>query len=205
MEVGATITRGFILLSQEKRTGDPTLCFVLHHMGFFVRLRLRERPVGSYPHLFTLTQLALGGIFSVTLSVTWDLHPRCPRFHGACCLTVFGLSSGKTGVEPAITRHNWESSTERGPVPGRNRSALVENPESPPLFLLCRSDLLPRQVSGFSEKRDSWCARPGEGGRKCENLASVARVAPEPRFCDESQQICATLSVRFPRGFRQQH
>jgi hypothetical protein len=28
---------------------QPSLCFVLHHMGFFVRLRLRECPVGSYP------------------------------------------------------------------------------------------------------------------------------------------------------------
>ena len=32
-----------------KRAGNSSLCFVLHHMGFFVRLRLRERPVGSYP------------------------------------------------------------------------------------------------------------------------------------------------------------
>ena len=36
-----------------------------------------------------------GGLFSVTLSVTWDLHPKYPRFHEACRLPVFGLSSGE--------------------------------------------------------------------------------------------------------------
>jgi hypothetical protein len=59
----------------------------------------------------------LGGVFSVTLSVTRDLRPGRPRFHGACCLTVFGLSSGKTSIKPAITRHDLENSTERGRVP----------------------------------------------------------------------------------------
>ena len=49
--------------------------------------------------------MVLGGIFSVTLSVTRDSRPGRPRFHGACCLSVFGLSSGKTSVKPAITRH----------------------------------------------------------------------------------------------------
>jgi len=50
--------------------------------------------------------MVLGGIFSVTLSVARDSRPGRPRFHGACCLSVFGLSSGKTSVKPAITRHD---------------------------------------------------------------------------------------------------
>ncbi len=49
MMPGATITRGLLPLSREKRAGNSSLCFVLHHMGFFVRPRLREDPVGSYP------------------------------------------------------------------------------------------------------------------------------------------------------------
>ncbi len=69
-------------------------------------------PFHPYPALSVL-----GGIFSVTLSVTRDLHSRRPRFHGACCLAVFGLSSGKTGVKPAITRHDDENNTERVRVP----------------------------------------------------------------------------------------
>ena len=45
----ATITRGFLPGFPGKRAGNPSLCFVLHHMGFFVRSRLREDPVGSCP------------------------------------------------------------------------------------------------------------------------------------------------------------
>ena len=37
----------------------------------------------------------MGGLFSVTLSVTRDLHPGYPRFHEACRPPVFGLSSGE--------------------------------------------------------------------------------------------------------------
>src|SRR3984957_1446135 len=43
------LPEGFFPLSREKRAGNSSLCFVLHHMGFFVRSRLREDPVGSYP------------------------------------------------------------------------------------------------------------------------------------------------------------
>jgi hypothetical protein len=42
-----------------------------------------------------LTTSPAGGLFSVTLSVTWDSHPKYPRFHKACCPSVFGLSSGE--------------------------------------------------------------------------------------------------------------
>src|ERR1700724_904449 len=41
--------RFFFSLALEKRAGNSSLCFVLHHMGFFVRSRSREDPVGSYP------------------------------------------------------------------------------------------------------------------------------------------------------------
>jgi hypothetical protein len=67
----------------------------LHHMGFFVRPRLREDPVGSYPAFSPLPgTLMPGGLFSVTLSVTRDSHPGHPRFHEAYRPVVFGLSSG---------------------------------------------------------------------------------------------------------------
>jgi hypothetical protein len=49
--------------------------------------------------------MVLGGLFSVTLSVTRDLHPGRPRFHKACRPLVFGLSSGKIHFQPAIAFH----------------------------------------------------------------------------------------------------
>jgi hypothetical protein len=51
-----------------------------------------------------LTTSPAGGLFSVTLSVTWDSHPKYPRFHKACCPSVFGLSSGEI-FPPAIACH----------------------------------------------------------------------------------------------------
>ena len=41
-------------LRGENRAGDPYLCFVLHRMGFLMRPRLHEGPVGSYPAFSTL-------------------------------------------------------------------------------------------------------------------------------------------------------
>ena len=67
--------------------------------------------------------MVLGGMFSVTLSVTQDLHPGRPRFHGACCLPVFGLSSGDTSVKPAITRHGRETNTKSASCPRNKRYA----------------------------------------------------------------------------------
>jgi hypothetical protein len=160
-------------------------------MGFFMRLRLRGAPVGSYPTFSPLlaglvvsgrlsvvgqispelranrrlsaffptpvsffllatenrllTTSPAGGLFSVTLSVTWDSHPKYPRFHKACCPSVFGLSSGEK-FTPAITCHSrqgyhregWRStfgdqrSTFRGAlwssfsfVPDLSRSSIV--------------------------------------------------------------------------------
>ena len=99
-------------LRRKNRAGDPFLCFVLHRTGFLMRPRLHEGPVGSYPAFSTLPrttfrrQRALnfavslrpkvvrGGIFSVILSVPWSFRPKLPRFREACCLLVFGLSSG---------------------------------------------------------------------------------------------------------------
>ena len=131
---GATITRGFLPAFAGERAGDPSLCSVLHHMGFFVRLRLREArwaltpPFQPYPapplcHFDSSARytngakVVLGGIFSVTLSVARNLHLGRPRFHEACCLPVFGLSSGKTGVKPAIARHSPQDSMERNRLP----------------------------------------------------------------------------------------
>jgi hypothetical protein len=114
---GATITRGALpaFAGKAGRLPFPLLCLAPH--GVFRAAPLTRTPGGLLLRLFTLTQLAPGGVFSVTLSVVRDFHPGRPRFHGACCLPVFGLSSGQTGAQPAITRHNRKISTERVPVP----------------------------------------------------------------------------------------
>ena len=60
-----------------------------------------RRAVGSYPAFSPLPRHAKakqGGIFSVTLSVDPDLHRDRPRFPGADCPMVSGLSS------PPLTR-----------------------------------------------------------------------------------------------------
>lgn len=48
---------------------------------------------GLLPRLFTLTWLAPGGMFSVTLSMTGRLRFQPPRLHAARCPVVSGLSS----------------------------------------------------------------------------------------------------------------
>ena len=42
-------------------------------------------PGGLLPRHFTLIPPTRDGIFSVTLSVSSNLRPRCPRFRTACC------------------------------------------------------------------------------------------------------------------------
>ena len=100
-----------------------------------MRPRLHESPVGSYPAFSTLLRtiferqarsqfrvslrpkMVRGGMFSVILSVIWDLGPKFPRFREACCLLVFGLSSGTTRVAPATTYHKAERNTKNRPIP----------------------------------------------------------------------------------------
>ena len=61
---------------------------------------------GLLPHLFTLTlRQAEGGLFSATLSVGRGSRPGCPRFHGACCLVVSGLSSATHGRNRGHSDH----------------------------------------------------------------------------------------------------
>ena len=67
--------------------------FCLAPHGVFPAIQLTLRPGGLLPRLFTLIPRARDGIFSVTLSVNRPLRADRPRFRGACCLTVFGLSS----------------------------------------------------------------------------------------------------------------
>jgi hypothetical protein len=57
--------------------------------------------------------MVLGGLFSVTLSVTRDLHPGRPRFHEACRPLVFGLSSGENNFKPAIACHIEKNTIDR--------------------------------------------------------------------------------------------
>ena len=95
---GATNTRGFSSSRSrgKNQAGDPFLCFVLHRMGFLLQPHLRDGPVGSYPAFSTLlyTQGVQGGMFSVILSIVRSFRLGLPRFREACCLSVFGLSSG---------------------------------------------------------------------------------------------------------------
>ena len=51
------------------------------------------------------------------LSVIWGLRPKFPRFREACCLLVFGLSSGATQVTPATTYHKPKRNTKNHAVP----------------------------------------------------------------------------------------
>jgi hypothetical protein len=46
-------------LRGKNRAGDPILCFVLHRMGFLMRPRFHEGPVGSYPAFSTLPRTIL--------------------------------------------------------------------------------------------------------------------------------------------------
>jgi len=62
-------------------------CSALHHPWFVIPLGY-PKSGGLLPRLFTLTPLAQGGIFSVTLSVNSDLHRSCPQ------LSQGGLSCG---------------------------------------------------------------------------------------------------------------
>jgi hypothetical protein len=125
----------------------PLLCLAPH--GVFHAAPLTRMPGGLLPRLFTLTRhhpapfpglipdrflcytwkwcwMVPGGIFSVTLSVTQDSRPGRPRFRGACCLPVFGLSSGPTTVKPATARHGPENNMNRSCTP------VSVSPESGP-------------------------------------------------------------------------
>src|SRR5271166_4837896 len=109
MGLGATITRGFLPASAGKAGRQPSLCFVLHHMGFFVRLRLRECPVGSYPAFSPL--------------------PSTIRHHPAWCWMVPG-GAGRyifcdTVRHPGFT--SWAPPISRGMLPFGVRTFLWQN------------------------------------------------------------------------------
>jgi hypothetical protein len=101
--------RGSSRIRGKKRAGNPPSALSCTTWGFscgsaYANARWAlTPPFHPYP---APSWMVLGGIFSVTLSVTRDLRSGRPRFHGACCLPVFGLSSGKTSVKPATTRHD---------------------------------------------------------------------------------------------------
>ncbi len=122
---GATITRGCFPAFAGKTSGQlfPLFCLAPH--GVFRVIPLARRSGGLLPRLFTLTRQLMvpGGIFSVTLSVTRNLHPGYPRFHEACRLPVFGLSSGVNKFQPAIACHVWQSNTKRDGDPAGHLEA----------------------------------------------------------------------------------
>ncbi len=112
--LGATITRGFLPASAGKVGRQPSLCFVLHHMGFFVRLRLRERPVGSYPAFSPLPSTTLG------LTVLWNQRLLGRAKSGAgryiFCDTI---------RHPGFT--SWAPPISRGMLPFGVRTFLWQN------------------------------------------------------------------------------
>jgi hypothetical protein len=64
------LPEGLFPLTRKKRAGNPALCFVLHRMGFFVRSRLREDPVGAYPAVSPLpSTISCQGSFSNELKL----------------------------------------------------------------------------------------------------------------------------------------
>jgi hypothetical protein len=67
----------------------------------------RAGPGGLLPRHFTLIPHRRDGIFSVTLSVTSNLRPRCPRFRTACCFP---------GVRTFLYRTRFEHSSDRLPT-----------------------------------------------------------------------------------------
>jgi hypothetical protein len=110
-------------LRGKNRAGDPILCFVLHRMGFLMRPRLHEGPVGSYPAFSTLprtilarsgsllepatpTKMVRGGIFSVILSVIWSFCPKSPRFSRGmlpCGVRTFLWHNKELHQRPPVT------------------------------------------------------------------------------------------------------
>jgi hypothetical protein len=202
---GATITRGFFPHSREN--GQATLPSALSctTWGFSCGYAC-AKPGGLLPRLFNLTRhypcailtrvftrytngakVVLGGIFSVTLSVARDLHLGRPRFHEACRLMVFGLSSGKTGVKPAIARHGRHYSMEPHRLPA--------SPQKSPAG---SSDEL--IAGGNAEKR-----RKCREGVNCKRFSCSGCRSPRERipigvdrFYGETGEICANLFVHFP-------
>jgi hypothetical protein len=116
--------------------GNPFLCFVLHRMGFFVRLRLREirwaltPPFHPY-HPKPEPDRALGdGIFSVTLSVSQGLRPESPRFLRD--MLPFGVRT-----------FLWSDS--------RQASDRPHAADLRPISEKCKETLLPKKICVFSE------------------------------------------------------
>ena len=87
-------------------------------MGFVVRSRLREDPVGSYPAFSPLPsttpypnrgRIVLGGLFSETLSVTLGLLPPGPPVftgHAALWCSDFPLAGFYPRQRSPATRPN---------------------------------------------------------------------------------------------------
>jgi hypothetical protein len=139
-------------LRGKNRAGDPLLCFVLHRMGFLMRPRLHEGPVGSYPAFSTLPRTTLGPtrplsfeslvqpqsgagryIFCDTFRYL-ELSPQIPSLfarHAALWCSDFPLA--QQGIAPATTRHNAIHTTNSHGVPlarprlrpARSRGSMV--------------------------------------------------------------------------------
>ena len=109
---GGLLPRPFTLTQHHQLPAVGVSC-QLNQLKFAAKRRLRALEASDL--LFISNEpttdtndwqlMVLGGLFSVTLSVTRDLHPRYPHFHKACRPSVFGLSSGEK-FTPAIACHS---------------------------------------------------------------------------------------------------
>jgi hypothetical protein len=93
----------------------------------------------------------LGGLFSVTLSVTRDSHPGYPRFHEAYRPVVFGLSSGWKYIKPAIAYHIGDNIMDSG----RDPAPAFECSRRPACLLV-----LPRGRGRKSQDESLFCEGP---------------------------------------------
>jgi hypothetical protein len=92
----ATYLEDSIPQMREEGAGHSCFRFGLAPPGVYLRAFDYSPAGGLLPHLFTLTLRSLdvgGRLFSVALSVTDPFPGRHPRFHGAGCPKVSGLSS----------------------------------------------------------------------------------------------------------------
>jgi len=151
----------------------------------------------------------LGGLFSVTLSVTRNFHSGYPRFHEACRLLVFGLSSGQTNFKPAIACHCWKEyhgpglrssrGIQRSPFAGHRKCFVPPCKSCDRLEGLARFEHHGPGRPECSEEDFRLQAPPVDSHRV--GYPPTRTVEANRQFSDETGKICVSLSVRFPRAF----
>ena len=183
-------------------------------MGFFVRLRLRENPVGSYPAFSPLpsTRSCQFSVVGCQLNQTWpsvrkdDLTPWktltlvSAFFTDNCLLTtphagrfIFCDTFRYPGFAPQVP------SFSRGMPPSGVRTFLWRETFQPAIACHISDPIIEEGRDPAPSKSRAVCFR--RYGRRfiASTLSKPVRFA---HFSDETGKICVSLSVRFPRGFR---